>query len=178
LIEYQIYETRSAPSAVVFYALRLVQASAKTMFNMPVRGGMPSFAFYDHFRQRSSVLAVAVENGNVVGTASLKYLSKDSSRSLFWRMRLSPMWLFLNCPAVTELGYVAVASDYQGEGLATALCSRLIDYACMRDLYATVHIHNVPSIRLMHKLGFSSVGQAYVSRSTGTSVAAYKLSRT
>lgn len=145
------------------------------MFAAPLRGAVPMWGFYDHFKQRSSVLAVAMDNGSVIGTASLKFLSQASSRALVRRTNLFPTWLLEGCPNLVELGYVAVDPAYRGHGVANKLCASLIEETRASTLFATVHITNIESIKLVRRLGLIPVGAPYVSRISGATVAAYRL---
>lgn len=56
-----------------------------------------------------------------------------------------------------ELGYL-VGKDYQRRHVAFEVCSAVIDYASeylgIETLYACIHSSNIPSIRLIQKLGF------------------------
>lgn len=57
-----------------------------------------------------------------------------------------------------ELGFV-IAKDYQGKGLAAEVCRAVLEFACREfgfsRFQALVHKNNIPSRKLLEKLGFS-----------------------
>jgi RimJ/RimL family protein N-acetyltransferase len=55
-----------------------------------------------------------------------------------------------------EVGYW-IGREFWGRGVATAALKRFLDYDRTRPLYAGVVTHNVGSIRVLEKCGFSKV---------------------
>lgn len=130
--------------------------------------------FRDHFISRSSLLAVALSpTGAVVGTASLKYLNRQSSRYLLGNHWLFYPWMLLGCPCVVELGYVSVDADASMQGVASKLCKMLLKHTT-GTVYSTVHTNNIPSLCLVRKLGFTPLGRVYTSRHSGHDIALYQ----
>lgn len=171
---YHVVPTREAHSSWVYHAMRLIQEASKTRFTGPLVAGATARGFYDHFISRSSLLAVALApDGTVVGTASLKYLTRLSSRYLLGNHRVFYPWLLSGCPCITELGYVAVSSDASMRGVASKLCSLLLAET-NHTVYSTVHTTNIPSLCLVRKLGFQPLGRVYTSRHSDLDVALYQ----
>lgn len=171
---YHVVPTKEAHSSWVYHAMRLIQEASKTRFSGPLVAGAPARGFRDHFLSRSSLLAVALApDGSIVGTASLKYLTRQSSRYLLGNHRLFYPWMLSGCPCVTELGYVAVSPSASMCGVASRLCSLLLAKTS-RTVYSTVHTTNIPSLCLVRKLGFQPIGRVYTSRHSGLDVALYQ----
>lgn len=68
-----------------------------------------------------------------------------------------------NCEDINqvELSY-QVKKEYQNRGIATEVCKAIVDYTFDRlekeSIIANVNEKNIPSIRIMEKLGFSPLG--------------------
>lgn len=57
-----------------------------------------------------------------------------------------------------EVGYW-IGKDYWGKGVATQALSQFLSFVKMRPLYAGVVKHNVASIRVLEKCGFTKCGE-------------------
>lgn len=57
-----------------------------------------------------------------------------------------------------EVGYW-IGRDYWGKGVATRALSAFLDHVRTRPLYARVAKHNVASVRVLEKCGFTIVGE-------------------
>jgi RimJ/RimL family protein N-acetyltransferase len=57
-----------------------------------------------------------------------------------------------------EIGYW-IGNRYWGKGIATKALSEFLSYETVRPLYAYVAKHNVASIRVLEKCGFTIVGE-------------------
>lgn len=88
-------------------------------------------------------LIVDKETGEVIGRAGVE--SKE------------------NCEDINqvELSY-QVKKEYQNKGIATEVCRAIVEYTFKRlekdSIIANVNKKNIPSIRIMEKLGFNSLG--------------------
>lgn len=160
------FATCSAPAPLLDSAAYLVQALGKTQFNPDSMVDDEPHAFIDHFRTRSSVLAVAVssfDDQTVISTASLKFLSSSSSRSLMRKSGLFWTWLLQDCPRIVELGYLVTLREHRHRGYGLALCAFLLATAETCPVYATVHSKNAGVVALLRKLGFICVGEPWLS---------------
>jgi RimJ/RimL family protein N-acetyltransferase len=173
MVTYTVVQTQSLDALQVFHALRLIRSGSRTALGA-IASQSSLQEFYDYFVHRSTYIALAFDNNRIVGTASLKFLGTPSSRALFRRSSLFYVWLLQNCPNVIELGYVVVAPDYSNQHIATTLCEKLLELFPWKEVYATVHTTNSPSLRFVDNLGFFPVGASYVSRFTGIPVQCYK----
>lgn len=163
---YHRFATDLAPAPLLDSAAYLVQALGKTQFNPDSMVDDEPHAFLDHFRARSSVLAVAVSSFDdqvVISTASLKFLSRASSRSLMRKSGLFWSWLLQDCPSVIELGYLVTLREHRHRGYGLALCSFLLATVESYPVYATVHSKNVGVVALLRKLCFIPVGEPWTS---------------
>jgi RimJ/RimL family protein N-acetyltransferase len=65
---------------------------------------------------------------------------------------------YVNDAGEREVGYW-IGREFWGRGLATGALSQFLDQVRARPLYARVAKHNVASIRLLEKCGFTITGQ-------------------
>ncbi|MEW6734250.1 MAG: GNAT family N-acetyltransferase [Acidobacteriota bacterium] len=57
-----------------------------------------------------------------------------------------------------EIGYW-IGKKYWGKGIATQALLQLLDQVMIRPLYAHVAKHNIASIRVLEKCGFTNIGE-------------------
>lgn len=95
------------------------------------------------FNIRSSIYwAIGLKsNGRIIGTGGFNYWNREQRRA--------------------EISY-DMARDYWGKGYATAVVKSMIDFAFsnmnIKRIQATVAIHNIASIRVLEKAGFTKEG--------------------
>jgi RimJ/RimL family protein N-acetyltransferase len=65
---------------------------------------------------------------------------------------------YVNDAGEREVGYW-IGREYWGRGLATRALSQFLDHVRTRPLYARVARHNVASIRVLEKCGFTISGR-------------------
>ncbi|UCD23108.1 MAG: GNAT family N-acetyltransferase [Gemmatimonadota bacterium] len=63
-----------------------------------------------------------------------------------------------------ELGWVYVAPDQRGNGIATDICRRLMDRERARCVFATTRSDNNSMIKILRVLGFERVGREFPHR--------------
>ena len=137
---------------------------------------LPQEEFRKHFVSRSKMLAVALDGdtGSVVATASLKLLSRESSRILMRKAGLFYIWLLQDCPCLCELGYLATLPTDRRRGHGVNVCAELLRSEGRRPVYATAHEDNKGVQLLLRKLEFIRIGMPWDSRSSeGSSLHLY-----
>jgi RimJ/RimL family protein N-acetyltransferase/predicted GIY-YIG superfamily endonuclease len=95
-------------------------------------------AHWDHARCNPAVVTKAIlEQGSLVGQIS-----------------------FFNSGGVDYVGYW-IAREYWGRGIATSALAQLLELVTTRPIHARVARHNVASIRVLERNGFTQIGHEW-----------------
>ena len=137
--------------------VELTSTEIKQIEDLIIKGGEVDSQTLSERLSHTERISFFKENDKIIATASIKIPTDNYKSKTFIRSKTNKN----NSDFLFELGYVSTDENYQGQKLASNLCSKLCELYSNHNVFSTTRVDNESMKSILSKNNFNETGIAF-----------------